>query len=440
MILITHHTGEPHGILGAQTASTYLTEYLHIPSIVVGVERHFSKELLLKFLDDYYEGKEKIIGFSHLCGRKDLVDLIGAIKERGFFTILGGPQAKEDYYGEPDSGNSKTRFRGLNSVIDLAVQGPVDYLKEDDFRSKTGCLIYPWTRDIIIKTDWENTYIFSDALKRLEIKTAQVLNSIGCPYAKMKNTVKLPLPDTIKERSLFIDIESCGCIFCDVSRDKGFHGHIDRELVLAQIKALPEENERKIPFEIIDEYPISSLKWIFENTAREGIELSQIDLVCRADDIIKHADLLSEVLMNAQERQVTIMFSSIGFESFNDKILTFLNKGITVRDIIKCVGILRQLKDRFGSSMLYRSDEGANHGFIHPTPWDDDETMSENNMNILMHRLFDDILPPHSVPLIIHHASYLGDWIRHIESELNVEFKRDGTWIEWWSPPVSTAP
>jgi hypothetical protein len=437
MILITHHTGEPHGILGAQTASTYLTENLHMPSIVVGVEREFSKELLLKFLDNYYEGKERIIGFSHLCGRKDLVDLISAVKERGFFTVLGGPQAKEDYYGEPDSKDCKTRFRGLNSVIDLAVQGPVDRLKEDDFHSKTGCLIYPWTTDIILKTDWTNMYTFSDALKRLEIKTAQVLNSIGCPYAKKKSTVKLPLPDTIKERSLFIDIESCGCIFCDVSRDKGFHGHIDRGLVLAQIKALPEENGRKIPFEIIDEYPISSLKWILGDTALEGIELSRIDLVCRADDIIKHVDVLGEALKYAQERHVTIMFSSIGFESFNDKILRFLNKGITVDDIIKCVGILRQLKARFGDCLLYRSDEGANHGFIHPTPWDDNETISENNMNILMYRLFDDILPVHSVPLIIHHASYLGDWIRKIESEMHVVFKREGTWIEWWNPPIS---
>jgi hypothetical protein len=439
MILITHHTGESHGILGAQTACTYLTDNLHMPSIVVGVERDFSKELLLNFLDDYYEGKEKIIGFSHLCGRKNLVDLINAVKERGFFTILGGPQAKEDYYGEPGSENFETRFRGLHNVIDLAVQGPVDRLKEDDFYLKTGCLNFPWTRDIILKTDWTNMYIFSDKLKRLEIKTAQVLNSIGCPYAKKKSTVRLPLPDTIREKSLFIDIESCGCIFCDVARDKGFHGHIDRELVLAQIKALPEENGRKIPFEIIDEYPISSLKWILGDTALEGMELSRIDLVCRIDDINAHADLLDEALRIARERQVTVMFSSIGFESFNDKILSYLNKGITVSDIVKCVGILRRLKDKFGNYMLYRSNEGANHGFIHPTPWDDDETMSENHMNILMYRLFDDILPAHSVPLIIHHSSYLGEWIRQIETALHVEFKRDGTWIEWWSPPTYTA-
>jgi hypothetical protein len=438
MILITHHTGEPHGILGAQAACTYMTTNLNMPSIVLGIERQFSKELLLKFLDDYYEGKEKIIGFSHLCGRKDLIDIIRAVKERGFFTILGGPQAKEDYYGEPDSENYGTRFRGLHGLIDIAFQGPVDCLKKDDFQLKTGCLNYPWTKDIIIHTDWTNMYIFSDAIKKLEIKTAQVLNSIGCPHAKKKNTVKLPLPDTIRDRSLFIDVESCGCIFCDVARDKGFHGHIDRNLVLSQIKALPEENGRKIPFEIIDEYPIASLKWLFDETAAADIELSQIDLVCRVDDIIKHSVLLGEALKIAKERHVAIMFSSIGFESFNDKILNLFNKGITISDILKCVGILRQLKDRFGNSILYRSDEGANHGFIHPTPWDDDETMSENNTNILMYRLFDDILPPHSVPLIIHHASYLGDWIRRIESELHMAFKRDATWIEWWSPPIST--
>ncbi|MDD3978502.1 MAG: hypothetical protein PHI15_10195 [Methanomicrobium sp.] len=437
MILITHHTGESHGILGAQAACTYFTEKMNMPSIIVGIERQFSKELLLSFLDSYYIGKEKIIGFSHLCGRKDLTELIGAVKEKGFFTILGGPQAREDYYGEAESEKYNRRFKGLHKVVDLAFQGPVDYLKKDDLQFKTGCISNPWTKDITISIDWTNIYTFSDTLKKLEIQTAQVLNSIGCPHARKKNIIRLPLPDNIKEKSLITDVESCGCIFCDVAKDKGYHGNINRELVMAQIRTLPEYAGVKIPFEIIDEYPINSLKWILDNTATEGIELSRIDLVCRVDDINVHVDQLLEALKIARERNVVIMFSSIGFESFNDKILSFFNKGITVKDIIKCVGILRQLKSRFGDYMLYRSDEGANHGFIHPTPWDDYETVSENNMNISMYRLFEDILPFHSVPLIIHHSSYLGDWIRKIESELKIEFSRDGTWIEWWNPPVS---
>jgi hypothetical protein len=439
MILITHYTGEPHGILGAQAACTYLTTYLNMPSIVVGIARQFSKELLLKFIESYYEGKEKIIGFSHLCGRKDLSELISAVKEKGFFTILGGPQAEKDYYGEIDAERYQMRFQGLHKVIDLAIQGPIDYLKREQVNSTTGCLSFPWGKDIVIDVDWTNMYSFSDTLKRCEIKTAQVLNSIGCPYANKKNTVRLPLPDTIKEKSLSIDVESYGCIFCDVSRDKGFHGHIERSGVLSQIRALPEENARKIPFEIIDEYPINSLPWIIEDTARAGIKLSRIDLVCRIDDIITHPGLLDDVLKTAKEKLITIKFSSIGFESFSDRILQLLNKGITVNDIVRCVGILRQLKELYGDTLLYRRDEGSNHGFIHPTPWDDDETIAENSRNIAIHRFFDDILPPHSVPLIIHHASYLGDWIRQVESELQVAFKREGTWIEWWSPPENNA-
>jgi hypothetical protein len=439
MILITHYTGEPHGILGAQAAGTYLTTYLNMPSIVVGIARQFSQELLLKFLDSYYEGKEKIIGFSHLCGRKDLIELIGTLKERGFFTILGGPQAEKDYYGEVDSERHPMRFPGLHQVIDLAVQGPIDHLKREQVNATTGCLNFLWGKGIVIDVDWTNMYSFSDTLLRCEIKTAQVLNSIGCPYANKKNTVRLPLPDTIKEKSLSIDVESCGCIFCDVSRDKGFHGHIDRSVVLSQIRALPEENGKKIPFELIDEYPISSLHWILDDATRAGIKLSQIDLVCRIDDINTHPELLVAVLKTAKEKLITIKFSSIGFESFSNRILRFLAKGITVSDIVRCVGILRQLKERYGDTMLYRRDEGANHGFIHPTPWDNSETISESNMNIAIHNFLDDILPEHSVPLIIHHASYLGDWIRQIESELQVSFKREGTWIEWWNPPENNA-
>jgi hypothetical protein len=105
-----------------------------------------------------------------------------------------------------------------------------------------------------------------------------------------------------------------------------------------------------------------------------------------------------------------------------------------VEDIVKCVETLRRLKDQHGSTFLYRRDEGANHGFIRPTPWDDSETMQEVDRNIFLHRFFEDILPENSTPLIIHHASYIGDWIRQIESATDITFSREGTWIEWWNP------
>ena len=141
-----------------------------------------------------------------------------------------------------------------------------------------------------------------------------------------------------------------------------------------------------------------------------------------------------EILSLARKQDTKIMFASIGFESFSDQLLQYFCKGVTVADIVKSVETLRRLKDKFENHLLYRRDEGANHGFIRPTPWDDSETLQEIDRNIFLHRFFEDVLPEHSIPLIIHHASYLGDWIRKIESTSGVTFSRDGTWIEWWNP------
>ena len=71
MIIFTHHTGEPHAVLGAQVAATFLDRKLSTPSIVVGIERNFSKDPLLHFVDEYYAGNQKVVAFSHLCGRKN---------------------------------------------------------------------------------------------------------------------------------------------------------------------------------------------------------------------------------------------------------------------------------------------------------------------------------------------------------------------------------
>jgi len=435
MIIFTHHTGEPHGILGAQVAATFFQRELSIPSIVVGIERSFSKERLLRFAEEHYAGKEKVIAFSHLCGRKDLLGLVQDLKQRGFMTILGGPQARQDYNGEPDTETYPHRFKGLKSMIDLAFQGPVDHLRAEHLSMRDAILDYPWTKTVFLEVDWSNLYTFADTLKKLDVRLGQVLNAVGCAYARKPQKVILPPPVALREKGISeLEVRSEGCIFCDVSRDKGYHGVVERDRVITQMEGLPDIDGRKIPFELIDEYPIRSLGNVLEDTGRRGIKLSQINLVCRVDDINGHVSELEEALSLAQQQAVTIMFSSIGFESFCDRLLHFFCKGISLADIVTCVETLRRLKDRFGTHFLYRRDEGANHGFIHPTPWDDPDTAREVDTNIFLYRLSDDILPEHSTPLIIHHASYLGDWIRQMESSANITFGRDGTWIEWWHP------
>jgi len=55
---------------------------------------------------------------------------------------------------------------------------------------------------------------------------------------------------------------------------------------------------------------------------------------------------------------------------------------------------------------------------------DTPETESNNARIISLYGLLNDILPEHSVPLIIHHASALGGWAREIEKREDVQFKR----------------
>jgi hypothetical protein len=435
MIIFTHHTGEPHGLLGAQVAATFFQRKLSIPSIVVGIERNFSKERLLHFTDEYCSGTKKVVAFSHLCGRSDIIGLAQELKQEGFITILGGPQARQDCAGEPDTDSHPQRFRGLKSMIDIAFQGPVDCLTLEHLGTRGVLLEYPWTKNISLEVDWSNIYTFSDTLKKLDVRLGQVLNAIGCPYASKIQAVTLPPPTNLRERRIpEIEVRSEGCIFCDVSRDKGYHGSVGRDRVIAQIGGLPEVDGRKIPFELIDEYPIRFLGKLLEDTERHKINLSQINLVCRVDDINAHASDLVDILSLARRQDIKIMFASVGFESFCDRLLQYFCKGITVADIVKCVETLRRLKELFKTHFLYRRDEGANHGFIRPTPWDDSETLQEMDRNIFLHRFFEDILPEHSTPLIMHHASYLGDWIRQIESTTGITFGRGGTWIEWWNP------
>ena len=166
MIIFTHHTGEPHGILGAQAAATFFQRRLLIPSIVVGIERNFSKERLLRFVDEYYAGKQRIAAFSHLCGRKDLIELIQELKQAGFITLLGGPQSRQDYVGEPESDSYPHRFTGLKSMIDIAFQGPIDGLRSEHLGTCDRLLQYPWTNNIFLEVDWSNIYTFSDTLEK----------------------------------------------------------------------------------------------------------------------------------------------------------------------------------------------------------------------------------------------------------------------------------
>jgi hypothetical protein len=54
------------------------------------------------------------------------------------------------------------------------------------------------------------------------------------------------------------------------------------------------------------------------------------------------------------------------------------------------------------------------------------------NSVIFAYGLGRDILPLKSVPLIIHHACGLGDWVRELEMREGITLERAASIIEWW--------
>lgn len=153
---------------------------------------------------------------------------------------------------------------------------------------------------------------------------------------------------------------------------------------MSQINCLPElEDGRKIPFELINEKPLPGLPRLLKEAKERGIMPSQVNLIVRADWFLRGQGRLREALKKAQSMGIRILLASVGFESFDDWILRNLNKGLSVEHNLEAIRLMRQLKEEFPRNWAYSRDDGAIHGFIHPTPWDSDETSTAIHNNLI---------------------------------------------------------
>ena len=456
-IVASFFKDETYGLLGPQMAATVIQDNTPYDCIVVAVTREDDKASIKKALVDYFGTSRPIIGFSALSGREDLFSLAQELREEGAVTILAGPQANVDFVGEQGWENHPHRFKGLSANFNFGLHGPAEQviqllndLDANDFSDIPGILVVgpdgtvcqktpkDWDEKYLRKVTWDNIYILrGNRIAPLNISTGQVIQHIGCPYATRQRTIKIDYPVSINNRQAQTGkILLKGCSFCDVAVDKGFCGKLDMETVISQIHCLPEApSGRKIPFELINENPLPNLADLIRATNDQGIGLSQINLTLRADWLLAGIQHLREALRLAGKLEIYVLLSSIGFESFDDTILKNLNKGLSVQKNIEAIRLMRQLKEEFSNQIGYSTQEGANHGFIHPTAWDSKETQANIQKTISLYGLQNDILPPHSTPLIIHHASGLGDWIREIEHREQLCFKRFGSIIGWWEEP-----
>ena len=465
LVIITgYFTGESYGLLGPQMAATIINDYTDYDAIVVGVTNEDDKNKLKTALNHYFKDQQKVVGFSTLGGRPDLFDFARELKDEGAITILAGPQAGPDYKGEIDWQIYSHRFKGLSDHFSFALQGPAQQIipvlasdLKSDLSKFEGVLCknemgdvietppIPWDEDFLSKVDWQTLHTIKDAVfEPLFVTCAQILQQIGCPHAAKERQVSIDYPWRLvnkKPQPCFTTIIQKGCSFCDVAVDKGYMGAVNEAAIQQQLLCLPDGPDgRKIPFELINESPLIKLSRIFDladdlaDNVSEGPsgELSQINLTLRADYLLKGLKPLEAALEIASKKDIRILLSSIGFESFDDTILKNLNKGVDTQTNLDAIQVIRQLKPRYLAHFGYLKEEGANHGFIHPTPWDNPDISREINKIISMYQLSLDILPNHSTPLIIHHASGLADWIRQIELKENIEFPRVGTTIGWW--------
>jgi len=456
-IITSFLKGESYGLLGPQMAATIIEAKTSCKCIVIAVSRDDDKTALLKALTRYFRSQTAVIGFAALSGRPDLFDLARELKSAGAITILAGPQAGVDFAGEIGWADHPNRFRGLADRFSFALQGPAEQIvplftpggqKELPrisglvYRDSRGRIIQnpagQWNEPYLSNVNWSNIYTLADdRLVPFSIGMGQVLQHIGCPHAARNTAIDLDYPASLDQgRTKKVKLELRGCSFCDVAADKGFHGRLGNDAVIRQIECLPAgEDGRKIPFELINENPLPGLADLLREMRRRGIRVRQLNLTLRADWLAAGAEKLQAALRVACELDVVMLLSSIGFESFDDAILRNLNKGVTKAKNLEAISLVRSLKQEFPRHLGYSSREGAVHGFIHPTPWDTRENQAANKTTIHLYGLQNDILPPHSTPLIIHHASALGDWIREIEQRENIRFRRHGSIIAWWEPP-----
>jgi hypothetical protein len=458
MVILANYTGteEGYGLLGPQMAATIIQNNTGYECVVVVVGHDSDKDLIKKNVIQLAGSERPIIGFSSLGGRPELWELAKELKAEGAITILGGPQADVDYMGETGREQHPHRFPGVKDSFSLALQGPAEQLipfinsqgKEVPekisgalFTQNGRCRINErdnWNGDLLRKVNWGNLYrLGSSGLEPVAVTSAQVVQQIGCPYAARAVRVGIDYPTNLKDTPFNkkgqISLSLRGCSFCDVARDKGFGGMLSLDNVLAQIINLPEDAEgSKIPFELINEVSLTTLPELLSAIKQQGIEISQIELVSRADWLVMGEDQLRAALKLAKDMKAHVFMSAVGFESFASSILRNLNKGYMVDTNLSAIKLMRQLKEESPDNWFYATGDGASHGFIHPTPWDSTETVREMSSIIFAYGLNRDILPRHSIPLIIHHACGLADWIRELEMTEGVTLKRRASIIEWW--------
>lgn len=442
-----------------QLAATIVEKYGGYPSAVfeMDIEKPIKVETFIDYVKDQLGVERPVFGFS-VCGGIQFSSLLGLsrlLNERGYFSFIAGPGSKDYYFPEVGWRNYENKFQGNHDKFDFLLYGPAeqaipvlrDIRSGGDYTSHNGVglvlngekVLNPQSKvdlDFLAEVNWSNVYsITSKGVRPRRVGMGVVLAQWGCPYASKRNIIEINPPNGLESiGKTAIDVQ--GCTFCGYAAEIPKAHTLPLEHILAQVSAVPMI-EGKSSFFLIHQYPLSVLGKIIE---KSSVSIGEIAITLRPDHLVRNSAVVEETIQEAYRKGIEIKVYCVGFESFLPKILTFLNKGVTVEQNFEAISLLFKLAEKYPKNFNVKS--GA-HGWIFPTPWHSEEDMRSElkvvKSNGWVKNLFDDNVIDRE--LVISHTDYLADWIRSIEDKIGIRFQRNELGlIEWYTEAAQKWP
>jgi hypothetical protein len=167
--------------------------------------------------------------------------------------------------------------------------------------------------------------------------------------------------------------------------------------------------------------------------------IGTIHLMAFPGFIRNHVDNVKSTIMQAHKKRITLDMSCIGFESFTSNVLRNLNKNTSVEQNMREIEMMMALDDSFPN---FNITAGC-HGLIVPTPWHTSDDLAKEFALLRdkdwMQRIYGGAI--FGRQLRITHTGDLSHWIRFVEENAGVSYKRNlfGQ-IEWYTEDAEAWP
>jgi len=454
LVIITPHLKTQLGECGkysCQLAATIVSKYSDHRSIVIEVnfDDGVTADSLVACVRDDLGFNDPIFGFSLLKGSSvaDYLFISRQLKQRGYKTFVAG--AEIDYVYLPEAGHRthEHRFQGNTTEFDFLFEGPAEHIIPvlDDIQA---CKEYAgrpgvttvrnsevvrgnkpqYCIDKLVDVDWGNLLILGEGLNKREIQSGVVLAQRGCPYGSRLKLLAIDPPIGI-DLSPY-EIQTKGCSFCHY----GGPLTIPLNHVLSQIKNIPLANGKR-NFYLSHQNPFPLLPKLIE----QAEDIGTIHLMSLPGFIRNHVDRVRSTIIQAQEKRITLDLSCIGFESFTPNVLRNLNKDTSVEQNMSEIEIMIDLEDNFPN---FNITPGC-HGLIVPTPWHTSDDLAKEFTLLTekdwVKRIYGGAI--FGRQLRITHTGDLSNWIRFVEENARVTYKRNRFGqIEWHTEDAETWP